>query len=185
MMSEQFYSCSEDEHPGSELGTGDPQQKHIASKSVETNEENPFLPRNGDATSDGNPASITQLPASTPVESGLATPLIRPSSRMLPIRTTRWRWVMLLIFALNMAVSGGILSTFIPADRVLEDYYSRHDTGWKPWVKHLAVYDTVVKVLLLLPSAWMLIRYELKFTVVFASFATALGSALRLIGASK
>ena len=92
---------------------------------------------------------------------------------------------MLLIFALNMAVSTGVLSTFLASERVLQAYYGGHDSGWEHWVRHLAVYETVVKALLLLPSAWMLVRYELKFTVVFASFATALGTALRLVGASK
>ena len=92
---------------------------------------------------------------------------------------------MLAIFALNMAVSSMVLSTFTSSHCVLERYYNESNSGWKEWVKHLAAYDTVIKALLLLPSAWMLVRYELKFTVVFASSATALGTALRLIGASK
>lgn len=92
---------------------------------------------------------------------------------------------MLAIFALNMAVSSMVFSTFTSSHCVLERYYSERNSGWKDWVRHLAVYDTVIKALLLLPSAWMLVRYELKFTVVFASSATALGTALRLIGASK
>ena len=92
---------------------------------------------------------------------------------------------MLAIFALNMSVSSMVTSTFSPSHYVLEQYYNGSNSGWGKWVKHLAVYDTVVKALLLLPSAWMLVRYELKFTVVFASSATALGTALRLVGASK
>ena len=84
-----------------------------------------------------------------------------------------------------MAVSSNVMSTFVPSHDVLECYYRLHDSGWKDWVKDLAVYDTVIQALLLLPSAWMLVRYELKFTVAFASCATALGTALRLIGTSK
>lgn len=112
-------------------------------------------------------------------------PLIRSSSRASRVGTSRWRWLMLAIFALNMAVSSMVFSTFTSSHCVLELYYSERNSGWKDWVRHLAVYDTVIKALLLLPSAWMLVRYELKFTVVFASSATALGTALRLIGASK
>ena len=92
---------------------------------------------------------------------------------------------MLAIFSLNMAVSYMVMSTFTSSHCALEKYYCKKDSSWEDWVRYLAVYDTVVKALLLLPSAWMLVRYELKFTVVFASSATALGTALRLIGASK
>ena len=112
-------------------------------------------------------------------------PLVRSSSRASRVGTSRWRWLMLAIFALNMAVSSMVMSTFTSSHCALEQYYSECNSGWRDWVRHLAVYDTVIKTLLLLPSAWMLVRYELKFTVVFASSATALGTALRLIGASK
>ena len=195
--SDQFFSCrSEDERPtGSRQGLGDVKSKQNAGvKNKETVEATPSsLPpphRGGeDMTSTNNEQTrIAQLPSSgptNPADARATAPLIRASSRVSKVQTTRWRWLMLLIFTLNMAVSAGVLTTFVPSDRLLEYYYGECDSGWKRWAKHLALYDTVVKVLLLLPSAWMLVRYELKFTVVFASCSTALGTALRLIGASK
>ena len=197
-MSEQFFSCSEDEHSGSP-GVGDgPLHKHQQRESsneseTKQTEQNPLLlaHHRDDMTSlNDKPAAIAaQLPSatSTPIVTTRPnTPLIRSSSRVSKVETSHWRWLMLVIFVLNMAVSSMVLSTFTSSNSMLlKTYYSRYDSGWKPWVKHLAVYDTVVKALLLLPSAWMLVRYELKFTVVFASSATALGTALRLVGAGK
>ena len=202
LMSEQFFSCGSevDEHPAGTgalpRGVGDPRlnKQRDSSSSRENepkNEQSPLLAAEAqdDMTSrNDNPSAVAaaQLPSATntPIVTTRATctaPLIRSSSRASRVETSRWRWLMLVIFALNMAVSSMVTSTFTSSHCMLEHYYS----GWESWVRHLAVYDTVVKALLLLPSAWMLVRYELKFTVVFASSATALGTALRLIGASK
>lgn len=195
---EQFFSCSEDERPGSGLDVGDSHPKNKISKSEETsNKDGPSPPgplpphrtkdMNSQPNDDNPPTKIVQLSSdSAPTDSDAATtPLVRPSTRVPKVQTTRWRWLMLFVFSLNMAVSSNVLSTFVPSNAVLECYYSQYDSGWKHWVKHLAAYDTVIQALLLLPSAWMLIRYGLKFTVAFASCATALGTALRLIGTSK
>ena len=218
-MSEQFFSCEEDEHPASTgpvpphapRGVGDPwlhkQQRDSSSCESELNiEQSPLLPAStepqsldGDGGGGGEnmssqndkPSGVgaaAHLPSATsaPIVTTRPTaPLIRSSSRASRVETSRWRWLMLVIFALNMSVSSMVTSTFSPSQCVLEQYYGGNNSGWGEWVKHLAVYDTVVKALLLLPSAWMLVRYELKFTVVFASSATALGTALRLVGASK
>ena len=206
MMSEQFFSCGSevDEHPAGtgsvpSRGVGDTRlHKQKDSSSCESeprNEQSPLLAaeaQDNENMSSRNDkpsaAAAAQLPSttSTPLVTTRATaPLIRSSSRASRVETSRWRWLMLAIFALNMAVSSMVMSTFTSSHCVLEQYYCEHSSNWKDWVKHLAVYDTVVKALLLLPSAWMLVHYELKFTVVFASSATALGTALRLIGASK
>ena len=197
ISTEHFFSCSEDERPGFGLGVGDPQHQDKSSKEKSSKDGGaspPSLPphRTQDMTSQSNGddnrrTRVVPLQSESAPESSDAatTPLIRPSYRAPKVQTTRWRWLMLLIFTLNMAVSSSVSSTFVPSDDVLRCYYSRYDSGWKSWVRHLAVYDTVVQALLLLPSAWMLVRYELKFTITFASCATALGAALRLIGASK
>lgn len=202
LMSEQFFSCAseEDEHPAGTgalpRGVGEPRlnKQRDSSSSRENeprNKQSPLLAAEAQQDNDmtsrkDEPSAVgaAQLPSATntPIVTTRATaPLIRSSSRASRVKTSRWRWLMLLIFALNMAVSSMVMSTLTSSHCVLELYYS----GWNDWVRHLAVYDTVVKALLLLPSAWMLVRYELKFTVMFASSATALGTALRLVGASK
>ena len=218
LMSEQFFSCEEDEHPASTgsipphapRGVGDPwlhkQQRDSSSCESELNiEQSPLLPAStepqsldGDGGGGKNMSSQNDKPSgvgaaahlpsatSAPIVTTRPTaPLIRSSSRASRVETSRWRWLMLAIFALNMFVSSMVTSTFSPSHCALEKYYGGNNSDWWEWVEHLAVYDTVVKALLLLPSAWMLVRYELKFTVVFASSATALGTALRLVGASK
>lgn len=201
--SEQFFSCTssdgEQSRPGPGLGNHQPrpgrqlpaskQQHQNLDKTSATSSS--LLHPQQNMTSDEDATRIARLPAAdeAPADSGTgeAAPLIRGTSRRFSsrVRTTRWRWLMLLIFALNMAVGASVSSTLLPSESFLERYYSGHESGWERWVRHLTVYDTVVKALLLLPSAWMLVRYELKFTVVFASCATALGTALRLVGASK
>lgn len=196
--SEQFFSCTEDEpSAGSGLGLRFSNHKHAnVSKSDKTSFSFSSPPSSPSAGISPAPhqeekdmnSRIAHLPSSdeaTSADEKATTPLIRRSSRVPKVQTSRWRHLMLIIFSLNMAVSAGVLSTFIPSNAALECFYSSYNSGWMPWAKHLAVFDTVVKALLLLPSAWMLVRYELKFTVVFASCATALGTALRLIGASK
>ena len=133
----------------------------------------------------GQDGSIQCTPSSSTQTTSESSPLLAkkqsPFTHMPKgeIRTYWWRWVVLLVFLLNSTVNNALWITFAPVADVMRCYYNIDNS----LVNTLSIVSAVITVLLTLPSAWMLVRFGLRFTIILASSATALGGALRLIGA--
>lgn len=98
---------------------------------------------------------------------------------MTEVRTYWWRWAVLGIFVLNQLVSNLLWITFAPVADVMRCYY--HITN--DLVNTLSLASSVLALLLVLPASWLLVRFGIRFVVVLSSFATAIGGALRVMGA--
>ena len=96
-------------------------------------------------------------------------------------RTYRWRWVVLAIFMLNVGSNNALWITFAPIANVMRCYYGISNL----LVNVLSVVSAVLTILLMVPGAWCLGRYGLRFTVVLASVGNALGAAIRVAGSGK
>lgn len=119
-------------------------------------------------------------------DSAESSPLLskkNPSAQMASgeIRTYWWRWAILAIFLLNSAVNNAMWITFAPAANVMNCYYNTT----KSELNTLSIVNAAVAILITIPSAWMLVRFGLRFTIILGSAATALGGALRLIGVGR
>lgn len=114
------------------------------------------------------------------ISNGETTPLLQDEREPL-IRAYWWRWVVLAVFVLNLAVNNAIWITFGPIADVIGCYYNISDF----WVNSLSMIYMVVYIMLVLPSSWMLNRMGLRTTVILSSFTTALGACLRLTGCGE
>ena len=114
------------------------------------------------------------------ISNGETTPLLQDEREPL-IRAYWWRWVVLAVFVLNLAVNNVMWITFGPIADVIGCYYNISDF----WVNSLSMIYMVVYIMLVLPSSWMLNRMGLRTTVILSSFTTALGACLRLTGCGE
>ena len=94
------------------------------------------------------------------------------------IRTYLWRWVVLAIFFLNLGINNSVWITIAPVADVMRCYYGISNT----WVNTTTTVYMATYVLFFLPCAWILDRYGLRMTMILASFANALGTAVRVAG---
>ena len=97
------------------------------------------------------------------------------------IRTYLWRWVVLAIFFLNLGINNSVWITIAPVADVMRCYYGISNT----WVNTTTTVYMATYVLFFLPCAWILDRYGLRVTVILASIANALGTAVRVAGTGK
>lgn len=113
---------------------------------------------------------------STSITSDPAPP---PSPTSTRVRSYWWRWSVLGVFVLNQVVNNLLWITFAPVADVMRCYYHIDNDV----VNTLSLVSAVLALVLVLPASWLLVRVGLRFVVVLSSFATALGGALRVMGA--
>ena len=94
------------------------------------------------------------------------------------LRTYWWRWVVLAVFSLNLAVNDLQWLTFSPIADVIKCYYGISNF----WVNSLSMVNMLVYVLCFVLSALSLERLGLRTTLVIGSCMNALGAAMRLAG---
>ena len=94
------------------------------------------------------------------------------------LRTYWWRWVVLAVFSLNLALSDMQWLTFSPIADVVKCYYGISNF----WVNSLSMVNMLVYVLCFVLSALSLEWLGLRTTLILASCMNALGAALRLAG---
>ena len=94
------------------------------------------------------------------------------------IRTYWWRWVVLCVFSLNLALTNVLWISFASIADVMVCYYGVNNF----WVNALSMVFMAVYIVLVFPCAWLLDRYGLRLVVVLGSCFNALGAALRIIG---
>lgn len=103
-------------------------------------------------------------------------------SALLPqeqIRTYWWRWLVLGILMSNTILSYFLWITFAPVADVMRCYYSISNDI----VNALSLVNVGLILFLVLPSAWCLRRFGLRFTLILSSIASALGAGIRVMGA--
>ncbi len=96
-------------------------------------------------------------------------------------KTYWWRWMVLAVFMLNHIANNLLWITFAPVADVMRCYYGINNNV----VNALSLASAVLTIFLVLPSAWALIHFGIRFTVVLSSAATALGAGLRVAGAGS
>ena len=106
---------------------------------------------------------------------------IKDYEQSVVIRTYRWRWVVLAIFFLNLAINNTVWITIAPVADVMRCYYGISNT----WVNTTTTVGMATYVLFFLPCAWILDRYGLRVTMMLASIVNALGTAVRVAGTGK
>ena len=109
------------------------------------------------------------------------TAAVPANSSITKIRTYWWRWAVLAIFILNQLLSNLLWITFAPIADVMRCYYDITND----LVNTLSLASAVLTLFLGLPSSWLLVHYGIRFVIVVSSVATALGGALRLMGAGS
>lgn len=92
-----------------------------------------------------------------------------------------WRWGVLGVFVLNMATNNLMWITFAPIADVMRCYYGITNDV----VNTLSLVSAVLTLVLVLPGSWLLLHFGIRFVMVVASAATALGGALRVGGAGS
>ena len=95
-----------------------------------------------------------------------------------PLRTYKWRWVVLALFSLNNAVTNYIWIMSAIIANVMKCYYGISDT----MVNLLTTSYMMMYVLLVWPVAWAMDKYGLRKLSIVASAAMTLGAALRIAG---
>ena len=101
-----------------------------------------------------------------------------PTKSSFVIQTYRWRWVVLLIFSLNLAMTNIIWIPSAPIANVVICYY---DISLF-WVNALSEVYMLVYIPLLFPVVWMLDKYGLKLSLMIGACSDAAGAALKLAG---
>lgn len=103
------------------------------------------------------------------------------SSLQLPkqIRTYWWRWWVLGVLMSNNILANLLWITFAPVADVMRCYYNITNDV----VNALSLASAGITLLLVLPSAWCLSRFGLRFTLILSSIAAALGAGIRVMGA--
>ena len=96
-----------------------------------------------------------------------------PPSRL---RTYWWRWWVLFVFVLNMVINNVTWITFAPVADIMRCYYGISNAV----VNTLSMSSAILTLLLVLPAAWSLTHWGLRFTILLSSAATALGASLRV-----
>lgn len=118
--------------------------------------------------------TVPPKPYSKPSETATPTTFVE-------VRTYWWRWAVLGVFILNQLFSNLLWITFAPVADIMRCYYGVSNE----LVNTLSLVSAVLALLLVIPAAWLLIRYGIRFVIVLSSFATALGGALRVMGAGS
>ena len=107
-----------------------------------------------------------------------SSPKVKPPPRL---RTYWWRWWVLLVFVLNQLANNLQWITFAPVADIMRCYYGISNG----LVNTLSIASAVITILLVVPASWSLSHYGLRFTILMSSGFTALGGALRIMGAGS
>lgn len=97
------------------------------------------------------------------------------------IKVYCWRWVVLIVFVANLAVTNTIWITFAPIADVVRCYYHVSDF----WVNSLSTVYMATYILFIIPSVWLLNRFGLRTTSVIAACFSAAGACLRVAGVGE
>ena len=115
-------------------------------------------------------------------ESGAAdTARDQDSNRDVPdqqIRTYWWRWMVLIVYTMNITIFNASWFTFAPIADVVTCYYNVSAF----WTNSLTLVVMVVYIILVFPGAWCLERLGLRTTTIIASSTTVVGTALKFAG---
>ncbi len=137
------------------------------------------------STSPPHYGAIASLPppstSSSSSDSNIPPTEKAPPTSPKAIRTYWYRWGMLGIFALNLAVTNFLWITFAPIADVLRCYYGITDEI----VNTLSLVGAILALILVMPASWLLIHYGIRFVTILASGFNALGGALRVGGAGS
>lgn len=95
-----------------------------------------------------------------------------------PIRTYWWRWIVLIVFSLNLGMTNILWITAAPIANVVMCYYSVSEF----WVNALSEVYMLTYTILLFPAAWFLDRYGLRLSILIGAASDAAGAALKLAG---
>ena len=96
------------------------------------------------------------------------------------IRTYWWRWIVLIVYVMNITIFNAGWFTFAPIADVVTCYYNRTFR-----LSGLMLVAMVVYIIFVLPGAWCLERLGLRTTTIIASSTTAVGTALKFAGVGK
>ena len=94
------------------------------------------------------------------------------------IRTYWWRWIVLVVYVMNITIFNAGWVTFAPIADVVKCYYNVSTF----WTNSLTLVTMVVYIVLVFPGAWCLERVGLRTTTIIASSTTAVGTALKFAG---
>ena len=97
------------------------------------------------------------------------------------IRTYWWRWIVLIVYVMNITIFNAGWFTFAPIADVVTCYYNVSTF----WTNSLTLVAMVVYIIFVLPGAWCLERLGLRTTTIIASSTTAVGTALKFAGVGK
>jgi MFS family permease len=96
---------------------------------------------------------------------------------MTPARISPYRWLVLAVFMVNVAVTQFIWLTFAPVSRDAAALYTHGNVGS---IDILSVLFMVIMIPLTIPSAWCIERFGLKWGVGIGVFLMNVGGALRI-----
>ncbi len=97
------------------------------------------------------------------------------------LRTYWWRWIVLCIFALNLAMTNII---WIPSAPIANTIICYYDVSLF-WVNSLSEVYMLTYIILLFPAMWMLDKYGLRLSVMLGAGFDAAGAALKLAGTGQ
>ena len=97
------------------------------------------------------------------------------------LRTYWWRWIVLCVFALNLAMTNIIWIPSAPIANTITCYY---DVSLF-WVNALSEVYMLTYIILLFPAMWMLDKYGLRLSVMLGAGFDAAGAALKLAGTGQ
>ena len=98
-----------------------------------------------------------------------------------PVRTYWWRWIVLLVFSLNLAMTNILWITAAPIANVVMCYYNVSEF----WVNSLSEVYMLTYIILLFPAVWLLDKYGLRLSILLGACGDAAGAALKLAGTGK
>ena len=149
-----------------------------ASEVRRMSEDNPTIQR-GLRSTDKTPLLYPAAKSQDGHSSPLPLPSPPPDEKSSPpIKTYRWRWVVLALFTLNNAVTNYIWIMSASIADLMTCYYDISETT----LNYLTTSYMMVYCFLVFPAAWMMEKYGLKLPTVISSAAIALGAALRVVG---
>ncbi len=94
------------------------------------------------------------------------------------IKTYKWRWVVLILFALNNLSLNYVWIMAAPVANVITCYYGVSDT----LVNLLSTSYMIMYTLMALPVSWGMHRYGLRPCAILASAVSALGASMKVFG---
>ena len=105
----------------------------------------------------------------------------RQKSPAQEIKTYRWRWVVVILFAMNNISLNYVWIMAAPVANVITCYYGVSDT----MVNLLSTSYMIMYTVMALPVSWAMDRYGLRVCAVLASGVSALGASIKIFGSGN